>query len=891
MFNKLSIRNKLIISILIGCLLPYIIGGLYITNNTEKWLYNNNIENTNIMLRQTAEYVDDSILKHMKNLISMIAIDERIINVDSEVNSYVYFDANTFEFRTTRSESEIMSYFRSIKETQDMVTLVSFGTEEGGYIEYPIFKPSEPYDPRVREWYRNALSQNQALISEPYVTKGTRYLIISVDKTVTSNYKKIGVVSLSIKLDDLMKHLNAFEHGKTGYINILSPNNVFINSPRNEDWVLHSIDDLNIDTFDSIDQYNGKSFEGQIDAVDKVFSVYISPYSGWKYISVINKSEVLEQSRVLTNFFLCIYFVVLLIVLLLIFIISNYITKPILSIAHVINKMSTFKFDLYEHKDFEIYTHQKDEIGEISRALSRMQENFIELKNNIIVMDEEIQNINIDEKSIYQLSLSKDNPFDGITSSVNGLLKRVHSYIEQIKLFGDEISCKNDLLISSEKELIAHIEEINAQKEHIDFLADHDPLTNLPNRRSFYDKLNKVLENKSMGAVLLLDLDNFKGINDSLGHLFGDKVLQYISSKLEKISNKSVFVSRFGGDEFLILYECEKSQDEIVCFIERIFLAFDDAFMIDDNKIKIGLSMGVSVFPRDSQNMDQLIMNADLAMYTIKNIGKNNHAFFNSTMADHLKKKLDTKTILMEAMASNGFKMVYQPQIDILSGKIIGYEGLIRLKNYSLSPADFIPIAEENGMIIPIGRIVTKMVVEQMHLWMQNGFNLKPVSINFSAIQIQDTNYKTYLFDLLKENDINPKLIVIEITENIFMEYKETTIAFLNELRAYGIKIAVDDFGTGFSSLSYLTFLPIDIIKFDRMLSIKCLELENIDFMDSLIALVHSLKLIVIAEGIEDYDKVRRLILGKCDAIQGYYFSKPLEVEDVEMNYNQIYEL
>jgi diguanylate cyclase (GGDEF)-like protein len=866
-------------------------GGLYIKNNTEKWLYNNNIENTNLMLRQTAEYVDDCVLKHMKNLIAMIAIDDRVINVDSEINSYIDFDANTFEFRTKRSESEIMSFFRSIKETQDVVSLVSFGTEEGGYIEYPTFKPNEPYDPRVRDWYKDAILQNQAIISEPYMTKVTKDLVISVDQAVISNDKKIGVVSLSIKLDDLIKHLNAFEYGKTGYINILSANNTFISSPKNEDWVLHSIQDLNIDTFDSIDQYNGKSFEGQIDAVDKVFNVYISPYSGWKYISVIDKGEVLEQSRVLTNFLLFIYLVTFLIVLLLIFVISNYITKPILSIAHVINKMSTFKFDLYEHKNFEIYTHQKDEIGEISRALSRMQENFIELKNNIDVMDEEIQNINIDEKSIYQLSLSKDNPFDGITSSVNGLLKRVNSYIEQIKLFGDEISCKNDLLISSEEELIAQIEEINAQKEHINFLAYHDSLTNLPNRRSLYVKLKKALENNSIGAVLLIDLDNFKGINDSLGHSFGDKVLQYISSKLEKISSESVFVSRFGGDEFLILYECEKSQDEIVCFIERIFLAFSDAFIIDDNKIKIGISMGVSVFPSDSQNIHQLIMNADLAMYTIKNTGKNNYAFFNSTMAEHLEKKLNIKAILMESMANNGFKMVYQPQVDIHSGEIKGYEGLIRLKNYNLSPAEFIHIAEENGMIIPIGRMVTKMVVEQMHLWMEKGFDLKPVSINFSAIQIQDTNYKTYLFDLLKENDINPQFIVIEITENIFMEYKETTIAFLNELRVSGIKIAVDDFGTGFSSLSYLTFLPIDIIKLDRMLGIKFLELENSDFMNSLIALAHSLKLTVVAEGIEDFDKVQKLISGKCDAIQGYYFSKPLEVEDVERNYNKIYDL
>jgi EAL domain-containing protein (putative c-di-GMP-specific phosphodiesterase class I) len=235
--------------------------------------------------------------------------------------------------------------------------------------------------------------------------------------------------------------------------------------------------------------------------------------------------------------------------------------------------------------------------------------------------------------------------------------------------------------------------------------------------------------------------------------------------------------------------------------------------------------------------------------------------------------------------------MVYQPQVDISSGEVIGYEALIRLKNQKLSPSDFIPVAEGEGMIITIGRIITKLVVEQMHKWQQRGYELKPVAINFSAVQMHDLGYKNYLLDLLKSNDVKPELIVIEITENIFLENKETTIVFLNELRAYGIKIAIDDFGTGYSSLSYLTFLPIDAIKLDRTLSIKFLELENIAVMDSLIALAHSLNLKVIAEGIEECQQVKRLIVGNCDAIQGFYFNKPLEAEEVEKTYGMIYGL
>lgn len=891
MINKLSIRNKLIISILAGCLIPYLIGGLYIKGKTEDWLYNNNIERANMLLRQTAEQVDESILENMGNLVSMIAMDEQITHIGSEINSYIDYDQNTFKFRSSESEAEIMEYFRTIKDSQDIVTMVSVGTEEGGYIEYPKFKPTAPYDPRTRGWYIDAINKKETVISEPYITKESKELVVSLVKSVTLKDKNIGVVCLTIKLDNLMKGINALKYGESGYINILSHNNIFINSPHNKEWLFHSAEDLGLDVFSCIDNYNSKSFEAQVDSVNKIFNVYISPYSGWKYISVIDKSEILEQSKVLTGVLIVIYFITFLIVLALILLIADYITKPILKIANIINKMATFKFDIYEDKSLKVYTHQNDEVGEISRALNGMQKNFIELKSKIVSMDEEIQNIDIDESSIHQLELSKDNPFAGIANSINVLLQKVHSSIEQIKLFNEEISYKNELLMGSEEELTAQLEEINSQKEFILFIAEHDPLTNLPNRRKFNEKLNQVLSDNGMGAVALLDIDNFKGINDTMGHLFGDKVLQYISQRLEEMSNQNIFVSRFGGDEFLLLYECTDGLDEILHFAEQLHALFNERFIIEQNIVNIEFSMGISLFPKDSHDINQLIMNADLALYFAKNRGRNNYVFFTAKMADHLKFKSDIKIILREAITNDAFKMLYQPQVDIRSGEIIGYEALVRLKNHSLSPIDFIPIAEEDGMIITIGRIVTKMVVEQIHQWQQKGYDPKPVTINFSAVQIHDYNYLTYLMDLLELNDVKPEHIIIEITENIFLENKETTIAFLNELKVHGIKIFVDDFGTGYSSLSYLIFLPIDAIKLDRTLSTKFLELDNIAVMDNLISLAHSLNLKVIAEGIEEYEQVKRLIAGNCDAIQGYYFSKPLEVEDVEKTYGMIFEL
>ena len=890
MFNKFSIRKKLILSIFIGCLIPYIFGGVYIKNKAETWLYNNNNEQTNLLLSQKAETVDESMLKNIDNLVSTLVVDERVQNASSIVQSYINYNPTTSSPQYSKSEDELMAYFGSIKDSFDVLNTISIGTEEGRYLEYPSFNPTGPYDPRTRDWYSNAIRGNETIISEPYMTKVTNDMVISLAKSVTSNGKKIGVVCLTIKVDDFMKEVMELEYGESGYVNILSPKNVFINSPANKEWELLSFDDLETDVFHSIDQYNGKFFEGKLDDTDKVFNVYISPYSGWKYISVIDKSEVLKQSNVLTGLLIANYFVIFLIILLCISLISNYITKPILKIAQVINKMATFKFDSYKNENIVNYTYQKDEIGEISRALCVMQENFIELRNNITDMDDEIQNINLNERAIYQLNLSKNNPFTGIARSINGLLHEVHSSFEKINLFNEEISSKNRLLESSKKELTAQLIEIDEQNEHIRFIAEHDSLTNLPNRRKFYEKLSQVLAEEVDVAVILLDLDNFKVVNDTLGHLFGDKVLQYISSQLLTLETENIFVSRFGGDEFIILYMGTNDVNKIVQFVDRLFDLFKKKIHIDSNEVEIEFSVGISLYPEDSKDVEQLIMNADLSLYSIKNSGKNHYAFFHNKMLDHLISKMNTKRILSEAIANNGFKMVYQPQVDISTGEVIGYEALVRLKDYKkLSPATFIPIAEEDGMIIDIGRIITRLVIEQLCKWKEMGFVLKPVSINFSAVQIHDTSYVEFLLELLELNEISPELVLIEITETSFLVNKEATITFLNDLKSHGVKIAIDDFGTGYSSLSYLTFLPINTIKLDRTLCLKFLEIGNIAVIDSLIALAHSLKMKVIAEGIEELEQVQRLHAGKCDAVQGYYYSKPLEVEDLDAIYGQPY--
>jgi methyl-accepting chemotaxis protein len=332
MFGKLSIRKKLIIFILGGCLIPYLAGSLFIKSRTEKWLYNNYVDNTRNILIQNAMHVDDTILKSSKSLTDMIVSDERVQKPDNSINSYVNYDKTNFKRKNSKLESDIVAYFRSIKESHDIVTLISVGTEYGGYIEYPSFNPSAPYDPRTREWYKEASKLSTTYVSEPYMTKVTKDLVISINRTIMADNKKIGVVSLGISLDNIMDSINRQRFSSSGYIDILSPENVFINSPGNKDWLLKSVSGLKLEGYSNLDSLNGKSFETTINGAEKICCVYISPNSGWKFVSVSDKSDVLKQSRIVLNLLFLVYLVTLVMMLALILLLSNYITKPILNI-------------------------------------------------------------------------------------------------------------------------------------------------------------------------------------------------------------------------------------------------------------------------------------------------------------------------------------------------------------------------------------------------------------------------------------------------------------------------------------------------------------------------------------------------------------------------------
>lgn len=433
--------------------------------------------------------------------------------------------------------------------------------------------------------------------------------------------------------------------------------------------------------------------------------------------------------------------------------------------------------------------------------------------------------------------------------------------------------------------LLIDITKIKEQEDYIKYLAGNDYLTNLPNRMSFMEKLKDELNVKSCGAVLLLDIDNFKTINDTLGHLYGDRMLAVIAERINNIVSEDLCAYRFGGDEFLILIKDADNEQSVENYLASLTELFKEPINLMGKEHLVKFSTGITFFPKDSSDVERLLINVDTAMYYVKNNGRGGYMFYSDNILEDIRSKAEIEDILRDALKEDGLRLLYQPQINVTTGEIDEFEALLRLKNKNLSPAKFIGVAEASGLIIDIGRWVTKEVIRQISEWRQKGYPLKPVAINFSGKQLIDREYVAFLSATLKEYDIDPQYVEIEITESILMEETENTLAFLSELKNLGLKIAMDDFGTGYSSLNYLTFIPFDKIKLDKSICEKFINLDNSIVMSSLIGLVHSLNLIITAEGIEETYQYYRLKEGGCDLIQGYLFSKPITSEEAEIIY------
>lgn len=433
-------------------------------------------------------------------------------------------------------------------------------------------------------------------------------------------------------------------------------------------------------------------------------------------------------------------------------------------------------------------------------------------------------------------------------------------------------------------------EKLRLQKEKLHYQAHHDHLTGLPNRTLFLDRLEQAIKKnhrlKTKVALLFIDLDRFKEINDSMGHDAGDQVLKILSKRLKTRIRSCDTLTRLGGDEFTIIMDNIHDSDMVVDIIQKILSCTNETIKVNSQNLYITLSIGVSIFPDDGICVEALLKNADAAMYKAKDNGRNTYEFYTMEMTIKAVERVVMEANLRQAIERNELYLNYQPQYDAHNEQLIGMEALIRWNNRDeglVSPDKFIPFAEETGLIVEIDRWVMNTSMKQFSQWYQEGLNPGMLSINLAMKQLQQRDCIPFIKSLLKKYNFSENWLEFEITEGRIMKDPESAIKTLTQIKELGISLAIDDFGTGYSSLSYLKRLPIDTLKIDRAFVMELPHDEEDEAISkAIIALGKSLNLNLIAEGVETREQKEFLLEHGCQWIQGYYYSRPLSANDMQ---------
>ena len=427
------------------------------------------------------------------------------------------------------------------------------------------------------------------------------------------------------------------------------------------------------------------------------------------------------------------------------------------------------------------------------------------------------------------------------------------------------------------------LEEVQHSHVRLERQALNDELTGLPNRRLFSDRLLQVLASasrqQSMAAVIYMDLDGFKLVNDTLGHSVGDRLLREVADRLRTRVRASDTFARIGGDEFMILAAPIRDPREAALVADALLHQFSMPFSIEEHELTLTASIGISVYPRDGAGAEELVRNADTAMYVAKGSGKNKTMFFSAEFGDAVRERLELDNQLRGALERGELAIHYQPEFDIDSGKLVRFEALARWHNPTLGmipPLKFIPIAEENGLIIPIGKWILEQACRQAKQWQDESGASVSVGVNVSSVQFLQSDFVGVVARTLETTGLQPGLLQLEMTESVVLPGRTDCVTRMAQLKALGVSLAIDDFGTGYSSLSYLPRLPFDYLKIDRSFLLQILESKQPKrMMKSLVDLAHNLNIRVIVEGVETEEQFALVENIGCDEAQGYLFGRP----------------
>jgi diguanylate cyclase (GGDEF)-like protein/PAS domain S-box-containing protein len=519
---------------------------------------------------------------------------------------------------------------------------------------------------------------------------------------------------------------------------------------------------------------------------------------------------------------------------------------------------------------------------------------------------------NLTEKSIYDyigkshfefvhkddVMVAKQN-FQEVINSVNTPIKfELRVMLTSNRYYHCEVTAVNRLKDPSVNGIVYNYKDITEQKyaqQKIHHLAYHDDLTGLPNRRYLLENLKEYIsqsnEDNEQFSIFFFDIDGFKFINDSLGHFAGDELLIQVSERLLEAISQYGFVARNGGDEFTVVIK-NSTVESTEHYAKKILNIFKKPFTLNNYDFIVTVSIGVAVFPEAGESVQTLLKNADIAMYQAKEDGKNQYKIYTTSMEQVAIKTFTLRNDLRKALQNREFSIHYQPRIDVGTNDIIGAEALLRWKHPEfgfVSPTEFIPLAEETGLIIPISNWVLEEVCNHHKQWVENGLNKIKVSVNFSALQFLQKDLLKTIIDIFTRTKMDPNFLEIEITESVVMEHKDTVLATIEKMKAMGIRIAIDDFGTGYSSISYLKKFKIDTLKIDRSF-IKSIptDADSVELTNATIQLAQSLGLGIVGEGVETLEQFMTLKDSGCQEVQGFLFSKPVPEKDFQRMLNKI---
>ncbi len=916
-YKKLIIYRRILVVILILFMILVSVFNSVLRKNSLEMMHNQLKTETELLSGYINQY---------------FALNREVVNQLSN-NSYIVENVKSLENNPSNIDSimQSLSDFNESNETNGFAWIGVNALNEiiysDGYADL-----SSDYLYYERDWYKEMIeSPDVVSMSEPYIEVADYTEVLTFVKPLYEGDEIIGNVGLDLNLEEVKDYVASFKIGHDGNVALVTA----------EHYVLsHSLEK------EMSENHPFKTMTYQTDRVQEILLdgkhvfLYFSPIEidGWYICSYIPMSELNTQIlyiSIMSGILLMIAMILLLLYSLLMKLQSDNQTliemndqlalqDTILKEKHT--EIETANNELY-HKNLELEAayHQLTAFDEEIQAQLEDKEIYAAELENIkykFEMAVEFTNSSVWEYDIETKILNitlgfKENSYNDLKQDANDVVTidemiypedrmrfwnalKEHSegktevLHEEVRIY-DEDGHLSWWLVHGKKHkekaiiigTIVNITKLKTQEEVVQSMSLVDPLTKLPNRRQFVITLDDAISNQEYGAVALLDLDNFKEINDTLGHIYGDQILKIIAKRLKKFVSNDIFVSRFGGDEFLILLKEEENIDSIV---RNIMSEISEKIVVDQHEHEIFSSVGITKFPNDGKDPEQLFMNADVAMYHVKKTSKNNYVYFDETMRAEVYEKNNIEKIIDKALKYDGFRLVFQPLIDPKSGQVVSSEALIRLKHSELKPFQFISVAETSHRIIDIGRWVLKEAIEVIHDYQKDGQAVKPISINFSPKQLLDKEFISYYKALLEKYNVSPEWIRFEITESILLGQEAMSIEFIEELRNLGSLILLDDFGTGYSSLSYLTYLPVDYIKLDKSLCDKFLNMKDRNVIKSIVTLAHGLNLKVVAEGIETFMQVELLLKMDCDLIQGYYYSKPLNKEVFGKVSNQIFE-